>query len=104
MTGLYREISRREMMKVGTMVAVSAAIAPGSISAAAEAQAEYYLPYLWDRQHATQSYRLPAGGQFKAEIINTLAMTITPVSGTLSGSTSIALPIQPYLAIRVIRI
>ena len=65
---------------------------------------EYYLTYLWDRQHATQSYRLPADGQFKAEIINTLAMTITPVSGTLSGNTSIALPVQPYLAIRVVRV
>jgi hypothetical protein len=67
-------------------------------------EGEYYLTYLWDRQHATQSYRLPAGGQFKSEIINTLEMTITPVSGTLSGNASIALPIQPYLAIRVVRV
>jgi len=63
----------------------------------------YYLTYLWDRQHATQSYTLPADVQFKAEIIDTLAMTITPVAGTLSGKVEVALPIKPYLAIRVVR-
>ena len=64
-------------------------------------EGEYYLTYLWDRQHATQSYKLPEGRRFKAEIVDTLAMTITPVEGTLSGKVDIALPIQPYLAIRV---
>jgi Domain of unknown function (DUF5605) len=64
---------------------------------------EYYLTYLWDRQHATQSYRLLDDGQFKADVIDTLAMTITPVAGTLSGTVEIALPIKPYLAIRVVR-
>jgi hypothetical protein len=65
---------------------------------------EYYLTYLWDRQHATQSYKLPEGGTFKADIIDTFAMTITPVPGSLSGKAEIALPIKPYLAIRVVRI
>ncbi|MDR3745282.1 MAG: DUF5605 domain-containing protein [Acidobacteriaceae bacterium] len=67
-------------------------------------EGEYYLTYLWDRQHATQSYRLPEGAHFKAEILNTLAMTITPIAGTLSGNASIQLPVQPYLAIRVVRV
>ena len=67
-------------------------------------EGEYYLTYLWDRQHATQGYRLPEGARFRAEIIDTLAMTITPVAGTLSGNASIQLPIQPYLAIRVMRV
>jgi hypothetical protein len=64
-------------------------------------EGEYYLTYLWDRQHAVQSYRLPEGGRFKADIIDTLAMTITPVQGIFSGKTDIALPVKPYLAIRL---
>jgi hypothetical protein len=67
-------------------------------------EGEYYLTYLWDRQHATQSYKLPADGKFKTEIIDTLAMTITPVEGTLSSKVDIALPVKPYLAIRVTKI
>ena len=65
---------------------------------------EYYLTYLWDRQHATQSYKLPEDGRFKAEIVDTLAMTITPVAVIFSGKTEIALPVRPYLAIRVVRV
>jgi hypothetical protein len=67
-------------------------------------QGEYYLTYLWDRQHATQSYKLPDTAHFRADIIDTLGMTITPVAGTFSGQTEIPLPIKPYLAIRVTRI
>jgi hypothetical protein len=68
-------------------------------------EGEYYLTYLWDRQHATQSYKLPENGTFKADIIDTsAAMTITPVAGTLSGKVDIALPVKPYLAIRVSRV
>lgn len=67
-------------------------------------EGEYYLTYLWDRQHLTQSYKLPAGGRFKAEVLDTVAMTITPVAGTFSETAEIPLPIQPYLAIRVVRI
>jgi hypothetical protein len=67
-------------------------------------QGEYYLTYLWDRQHATQSYGLPDGAQFRAEIIDTIAMTITPVEKPLTGNAEIALPIKPYLAIRVVRV
>ena len=36
--------------------------------------------------------------------IDTLAMSITPVAGTLSGKVDIALPVKPYLAIRLRRI
>ena len=67
-------------------------------------QGEYYLTYLWDRQHATQSYSLPEDAQFKAEIIDTIAMTITPIEKPLTGNAEIALPIKPYLAIRVVRV
>jgi hypothetical protein len=67
-------------------------------------EGEYYLTYLWDRQHATQSYKLPEGGRYRAEIIDTLDMTITSVAGTLSGKVDIALPLRPYLAVRVRRV
>jgi hypothetical protein len=66
-------------------------------------EGEYYLTYLWDRQHATQSYKLPEGRKFKAEIIDTLAMTVTPVGGALSGTVDIPLPVKPYLAVRLVR-
>lgn len=66
-------------------------------------EGEYYLTYLWDRQHATQSYKLPEGVKFKAEILDTMAMTVTPVAGVLSGAVDIPLPIRPYLAVRVVR-
>lgn len=67
-------------------------------------EGRYYLTYLYDRQHATQSYRLPDGARFKAEVIDTWAMTITPVPGTFSGQATIPLPTKPYLAIRVTRL
>lgn len=67
-------------------------------------EGEYYLTYLWDRQHATQSYTLPKDARFRAEVLDTLAMTITPVPGELSGQVEIPLPIRPYLAIRVTRL
>jgi len=50
------------------------------------------------------SYKLPEDVKFKADIIDTLAMSITPVAGTLSGKVDIALPVKPYLAIRLTRI
>jgi hypothetical protein len=65
---------------------------------------QYYLTYLWDRQHATQTYMLPEDAKFRAEIIDTLARTITPVQGEFSGHSEIPLPIRPYLAIRVVRL
>jgi hypothetical protein len=40
---------------------------------------EYYLTYLRDRQHATQTYKLSKDGRFKAAIVITLAMKITPI-------------------------
>lgn len=64
---------------------------------------EYYLTYLWDRQHASQTYRLPESIQFTADIIDTLEMTVTRVPGTFSGQAQIPLPIKPYQAVRVMR-
>lgn len=64
---------------------------------------EYYLTYLWDRQRAVQTYRLPDDRRFRADIIDTLDMTITP-AGIHSGRAEIPMPTKPYLAIRVMRI
>lgn len=41
---------------------------------------------------------------FRADIIDTLAMTITPVAGFLSGKVDVTVPVKPYLAIRVMRV
>jgi hypothetical protein len=79
----------------------AATVLPGRYTWGVEG--EYYLTYLWDRQHTNQTYKLPDGISFKAEIIDTLAMTVTPVAGTLSGAVDIPLPIRPYLAVRVTR-
>ena len=67
-------------------------------------EGEYYLTYLWDRQHAKQSIRLPDNIPFKAEVIDTWAMTITPLPGTFSGRAEIPLPSKPYQAIRLVRL
>jgi hypothetical protein len=40
---------------------------------------------------------------FRAEVIDTLAMTVTPIPGRFSGKTEMALPVKPYLAIRVLQ-
>lgn len=64
-------------------------------------EGKFYLVYLWDRQHAKQTIRLPDNAPFKADIIDTLAMTITPLPGTFSGRAEIPLLTKPYLAVRL---
>jgi hypothetical protein len=66
-------------------------------------EGRYYLVYLWDRQHARQPVTLPENTPFTAEIIDTWAMTVAPLSGTFSGRAEIPLPSKPYQAIRLIR-
>jgi uncharacterized protein DUF5605/uncharacterized protein DUF4038 len=84
--------------------AAPAAAAPLSQKNTWGVNGEYYLAYLWDRQHATQTLTLPGNTAFKAEIIDTLAMTITPLPGEFSGHVEIPLPVKPYQAIRLTRI
>ena len=60
--------------------------------------------YLWDRQHAREIVNLPADARFKADVIDTWAMTIAPLPGEFSGRAEIALPTKPYLAIRLTKI
>jgi len=55
--------------------------------------------YLGDRQPSAVELDLPSGGPFRFDLIDTRALTITPV-GEYSGSCRIPLPTQPYLALR----
>ncbi len=64
-------------------------------------EGEYYLIYLWDRQPASLPVVLPEKTAFKAEVIDTWAMTIATLSGTVSGRIEIPLPSKPYQAIRL---
>ncbi len=66
-------------------------------------EGEYYLIYLWNRQHGIQPVTLPDNIKFKAEIIDTWNMTKTPLPGTFSGHTEIPLPTRPWLALRLTR-
>lgn len=53
------------------------------------------------------SYRtfvLPAGTRWRADVIDTWEMTVTPVDHVLEGVATIDLPGRPYIAVRVSRI
>jgi len=56
---------------------------------------------LWAAQ---RSCVLMGWDDFRADIIDTLAMTITPFAGILSAKMDITLPVKPCLAIRVMRV
>jgi hypothetical protein len=64
----------------------------------------YYLFYLRDRQHAKHPVNLPSNVRFKAEIIDTWEMTVTPLPGEFTGKCEIELPTKPYLPIRLTKI
>jgi hypothetical protein len=64
-------------------------------------EGEYYLAYFSDRQPAVYAVALPAQKQFRAELIDTWEMTITPVAGTFSEAAAVRLPRKPYQAVRL---
>ena len=57
------------------------------------------LHYLGDRQPSAIELDLPAGSPFHFDLIDTRAMTITPLA-EYSGPSRIPLPATPYLALR----
>jgi hypothetical protein len=61
---------------------------------------EFYLAYKADNNFSI-ALNLPAGGLYKAEVIDTWNMTITPLDDLYSGNTRIVLPGSPYLALRL---
>jgi hypothetical protein len=81
----------------------------------------YYLLYFGQKEPGTWKFRLPRkelkdGMRFRAEIIDTWKMTITPVRGIFTikkkdhytfvdeNGGTITLPHQPYLALRITRV
>lgn len=63
----------------------------------------YLLHYFGVRQPATVTFRLPPEGEFRADVIDTWEMTVTPVGATFHQWATIALPGRPYLAVRLVR-
>lgn len=64
---------------------------------------EYYLVYFGIKQPAFKELRLPAGGEFRVEIIDTWEMTVTPAPGTYRGACRVDLPAKPHVALRIRR-
>lgn len=63
-----------------------------------------FLRYLGRRQQAHVTVELPDDGAYRVELIDTWAMTITPVDGEHKGRARVALPGRPYLALRMTRV
>jgi Domain of unknown function (DUF5605)/Domain of unknown function (DUF5060)/Protein of unknown function (DUF4038) len=63
----------------------------------------YILHYFGRHQSASVTFYLPAG-EFRAEILDTWEMTITPVEGVFHNQLTIPLPGKPYLAVRIEKI
>jgi hypothetical protein len=64
---------------------------------------QYYLCYHGERQPRQKLYGLPKTGTYRADIIDTWDMTVTPVAAVCSGETWLNLPAKPYIAVRFIR-
>lgn len=62
---------------------------------------DYFLLYLGRMQPAWKELPLPEGRSYRAEIIDTWEMSVTPVDGTFSGEARIPLPAKEFLAIRL---
>lgn len=64
----------------------------------------FYLIYTSVRQPAELSLTLPEGQQYRAEVIDTWAMTITPLDEVLSGRVTAKLPGRPFQVLRLTRL
>jgi hypothetical protein len=64
---------------------------------------EYFLLYLENHQPRRFTYDLPSG-QFRAEILDTWEMTISPVEGVFEGRLEIEMPARSELAVRISKI
>jgi hypothetical protein len=65
---------------------------------------QYYLYYLDTHQPAELALNLPAGGAYRADIIDPWAMTVTPLDGHYQGKFTLKLPGRPNLVIRLKRV
>ncbi|MGG4035992.1 DUF5060 domain-containing protein [Paenibacillus cisolokensis] len=75
---------------------------PADLTEAAEA-GEYFLHYVGRRQPTYCQLELPERRSYAVDVIDAWNMTVEPMAGTYSGSSRIALPGQPYIALRVRR-
>ena len=66
-------------------------------------EGQYYLFYFDLHQPAEMEFDLPAGVNFRAEIIDPWEMTITALAGTYTGKFTLKLPGKPYQAVRLRR-
>jgi hypothetical protein len=64
-------------------------------------EGEYYLVYCAEGGYKV-TLNLPLEGTFKAEIIDTWNMQITPSEIEYAGESIVTLPDNPYMALRII--
>lgn len=67
-------------------------------------EGEYYLFYYGFKRPSFRIFSLPVDRRFRADIIDTWEMTITPVEGEFSGTFRLDLPGKSYIAVRFERI
>ena len=64
---------------------------------------DYYLIYFGVHRPVEATLPLPGAFEYKAEVIDTWNMTITPIEGTFRSGKPVPLPGKPYLALRLRR-
>lgn len=64
----------------------------------------FYLTYFGPRQPSLVTLSLSEGERYQADLIDTWAMTVTPLTEPLQHGSTIPLPRKPYLALRLRRI
>lgn len=64
---------------------------------------QYYLVYFGVRQPGEVTLSLPPGGTYHADILDTWAMTITPLETPVANGSRVRLPRLPYVALRLRR-
>ena len=64
----------------------------------------WFLYYFGFMRPAFRTWKLPMGGVYELELIDTWDMTVEKLPGTYEGDIRIALPQKQYLAVRMKRI
>jgi len=64
----------------------------------------YFLYYSGVHQPAEWSFTLPQGEHYRADLLDTWEMTISPLAADLAGEFTLALPGKPFQAVRLERI
>lgn len=64
----------------------------------------YRLTYYSFMQPRYRTLALPRGTRWRGEVLDTWAMTVTPIDGELTDGVRVALPARPYIALRLTRV